>query len=254
MWRLRKTSRPLVQNWSEFEYNRETLHHADLKAPPHWRTITSNEAWLVRSANHSLLERIILMSTGPAKHNNLALNWSVKDVFPPAMPCNQRQDLAGGHERANVPRVVVSSDATARLNSDEPAITADGRALSASAVLVSCFGGFSFFCQVLQYCTVSKHANGSDCWFQASGLSLVRRRSEQFVSGPPELPSEGILRSYAASQHLQIERQQSLSHYSVLPFLRTVSLEQALLTHVPYIPTKERQTTSYMTGSAAAAA
>lgn len=69
-----------------------------------------------------------------------------------------------------------------------------------------------------------------------------------------ELPSEGILRSYAIAQQLQIDRQQSLSHHSVLPFLRTVSLEQALLTHVPYIPIKDRKTVLCTAGRAAAAA
>ena len=83
---------------------------------------------------------------------------------------------------------------------------------------------------------------------------MVQGRSEQVVSELPELPSEGILRSYAISQQLQIDRQQSLSHHSVLPFLRTVSLEQALLTHVPYIPIKYRKTEQCTAGRAAAAA
>ncbi|DBA77174.1 TPA: hypothetical protein ACH3X1_009748 [Trebouxia sp. C0004] len=68
-----------------------------------------------------------------------------------------------------------------------------------------------------------------------------------------ELPSEGILRSYAASQQLQLDRQQSLSHHSVLPFLRTISLEQALLTYVPYIPISVRKELC-STGAAATAA
>lgn len=68
-----------------------------------------------------------------------------------------------------------------------------------------------------------------------------------------ELPSEGILRSYAASQQLQLDRQQSISHHSVLPFLRTISLEQALLTYVPYIPVSVREELC-STGTAATAA
>lgn len=97
-------------------------------------------------------------------------------------------------------------------------------------------------------------AERCDYWLQVSGSPSVRRQSEQSVAELPELPSEGILRSYAASQQLQIERQHSLSHYSVLPFLRTVSLEQALLTHVPYVPIKERETLHRTAGRAAAAA
>ena len=173
------------------------------------------------------------------------------------MPCSQRQVCAGTHEHANVPRVVVSNDETARLISDGAATIADGRAsemlVSSSGVCVpdKCCGIAQ---SVIHAVAVSKHANGSDCLFQASGSPQIHWHSEQFISEPPELPSEGILRSYAASQQLQIERQHSLSHYSVLPFLRTVTLEQAFLTHVPYIPIKERQTLSCRAGRAAAAA
>ena len=82
-------------------------------------------------------------------------------------------------------------------------------------------------------------------------VSLLQQPDITDQHATAELPSEGILRSYAASQQLQAHRQQSLSHQSVLPFLRTVSLEQALLTYVPYIPVGARGQNS---GRAATAA
>ncbi|KAL3141537.1 hypothetical protein ABBQ32_004787 [Trebouxia sp. C0010 RCD-2024] len=138
------------------------------------------------------------------------------------MPCN-RQAPAQRHEKANDLDSVALGDDMLCVNGNRAARTSDGRAYSVPATLVS-------------------------------GSPSERRQSEQSVAELPELPSEGILRSYAASQQLQIERQDSRLHYSVLPFLRTVSLEQALLTHVPYILIKEQQTLHCAAGRAAAAA
>ncbi|DBA80152.1 TPA: hypothetical protein ACH3X2_007625 [Trebouxia sp. C0005] len=89
-----------------------------------------------------------------------------------------------------------------------------------------------------------------DMTTEASSAQQPDRREQHSTA---ELPSEGILRSYAASQQLQLDRQQSLSHHSVLPFLRTISLEQALLTYVPYIPVSVREELC-STGTAATAA
>lgn len=136
------------------------------------------------------------------------------------MPCDQKPALSETHYHANDAGLMVLGNEIPHIDGNRAGRTADGEGLSAPATTVS----------------------------------GVQRPSELSVSEVPELPSEGILRSYAASQRLQIERQQSLSHPTVLPFLTMISLEQATLPHVLYIPIEEQEGLHCAAGRAAAAA